>query len=221
MIQPYQFAIIGPSGRGKTMCFRNMNPNTCGFINMEGKPLPFINKFKHYYVPSTWQDAYNKLIEFAKNPDITEVVLDSFSGYIDSLLKNLRDTKRGFDIWNAYNDEIGKLLFVIKKFPKDIFVTAHTNSVTNDEGAAERRIAVKGNEWNNVGVEKDFTIVNLAGVKNIDGKKEYILYLNSDGKDSSKTPPFIVDTLGSVEFIPNDASIMLAAVRKALTEINN
>ena len=95
MTTPYQIMIVGSSGKGKTYSFRNMNPNTCGFINMEGKPLPFINKFKYYYSPNSWQDAYTKLIEFAKIPEITEVVFDSFSAYMDSVLKTARETKKG------------------------------------------------------------------------------------------------------------------------------
>ena len=85
MTTPYQIMIVGSPGRGKTYSFRNMNPETCGFINMEGKPLPFINKFKYYSAPNGWQDAYNKLIEFAKDPNITEVVFDSFSTYMDAV----------------------------------------------------------------------------------------------------------------------------------------
>lgn len=95
MIQPYQIAVVSASGKGKTMSFRNMNPETCGFINAEGKPLPFINKFKHYCTPNTWTETYQKLIEYGKDPEITEVVLDSFSAYIDSLLKTARETKKG------------------------------------------------------------------------------------------------------------------------------
>ena len=93
--QTYQFAIVGMSGKGKTMSFRNMSPDTTGFINAECKPLPFINKFKYYSTPKDWQETYQKLIEFAKNPDITEVVLDSFSAYVDSLLKTAREIKKG------------------------------------------------------------------------------------------------------------------------------
>ena len=95
---PYQIAIAGQSGRGKTMGFRNMNPDTCGFINAEAKPLPFIKDFKHYNIPNNWQETYQTLIDFAKNPDITEVVLDSFSAYSDSLLKTARDKFKNFDI---------------------------------------------------------------------------------------------------------------------------
>jgi hypothetical protein len=143
---PYQFMIVGSSGKGKTYSFRNMNVDTCGFINMEGKPLPFINKFKYYYTPNNWQDAYSKLIEFAKDPNITEVVLDSFSAYMDSVLKTARETKKGFDIWNFYNEEIGKLMFIFKKYPKDIFVTSHYEWLQSEEGAIEKRIKVKGEQ---------------------------------------------------------------------------
>lgn len=146
MTTPYQIMIVGSSGKGKTYSFRNMNPNTCGFINMEGKPLPFINKFKYYYSPNSWQDAYTKLIEFAKIPEITEVVFDSFSAYMDSVLKTARETKKGFDVWNLYNEEIAKLMFLFKKYPKDIFVTAHYEWIQNEGGAVEKRIKVKGRQ---------------------------------------------------------------------------
>src|SRR3972149_7333856 len=102
MTTPYQIILVGSPGRGKTYSFRNMNSETCGFINMEGKPLPFANKFKFYYTPNGWQDAYTKLIEYAKNSEITEVVFDSFSSYMDSVLKTARETKKGFDVWTEY-----------------------------------------------------------------------------------------------------------------------
>ena len=118
--QPYQIAIVGMSGKGKTMAFRNMNPETCGYINAECKPLPFLNKFKYYSTPKTWQETFETLIEYYKNDNITEVVLDSFTAYIDSLLKTAREKFKNYDIWNFYNDEIGKLLFFVKNYNKDI-----------------------------------------------------------------------------------------------------
>src|SRR6056297_2898765 len=161
---PYQIAIVGPSGKGKTMAFRNMNPETTGFINMEGKPLPFLNKFKNYSVPNTWQECYQKLIEYAKDSSITEVVLDSFSAYVDSLLSVARSTKKNYEIWNMYNDEIGKLLYLITKYPKDILITGHSSNIETDAGVEERRIAVKGKEMNYAGVESKFTIVLIVDV---------------------------------------------------------
>ncbi len=211
--QTYQVAIVGMSGKGKTMSFRNMNPETCGYINVESKPLPFPNKFKHYSTPKDWIEAYQKLIEFAKDPNITEVVLDSFSAYAESLLKTAREIKKNFDVWNMYNEEIGKLMYIIRRYPKDIFVTAHYEWVENEEGAVEKRIAVKGREWKGM-VEKEFTIVHYADMKLMaDKKREYFLTLNSDGKSSAKTPPmFLLDE--NEQESPNDAKEFLDRLRK-------
>lgn len=210
---PYQIAIVGPSGRGKTYSFRNMNPDTTGYINGENKPLPFKNNFKHYCKPNNWQEIYAKLIEYAKNDEIEVVVFESFSAYVDSLLKTAREVKRGFETWNYYNEEIGKLLYLIKKYPKDIFVTAHTDIVQTEEGIAEKRIGVKGNEWNKVGIEKDFTVVMYADVRLSETNREYFLVLNSDGTNSAKTPPMFFEGKNT---IPNDCNEVIKEIKTVL-----
>jgi hypothetical protein len=215
--QIYQFAIVGMSGKGKTMAFRNMDPDTTGFINIENKPLPFANKFKHYSTPKDWQETYQTLIEFAKNPEITQVVLDSFSAYVDSLLRTAREIKKGFDVWNLYNEEIGKLMYIIKRYPKDILMSAHYEWVETEEGAIEKRIAVKGKEWKGM-IESNFTIVHYADMKvTADKKREYYITLNSDGKSSAKTPPMFLNTEMEQE-IPNDANAFLQRVREVLSK---
>ena len=212
---PYQFALVGTPGKGKTMAFRNLDPKTTGFINAECKPLPFINNFEKYSTPNNWQETYQKLIEFAKDDSVETVILDSFSAYVDSLLKTARETKRGFEIWNMYNEEIGKLLFVIKKYPKNIIVSAHYEWVETDEGAIEKRITVKGKEWKGL-VEKDFTIVQFADVKIVNGKREYSIILNTDGKSSAKTPPMFLND--GEEKIPNDYAMFLKRVKERLNK---
>jgi hypothetical protein len=212
---PYQFLLIGMPGRGKTMALRNMNPETTGFINMESKPLPFINKFKHYSTPNNWQECYQKLIEYAKDSTIQVVVLDSFSAYVDSLLKTARDTKKGFDIWNYYNEEIGKLQYIIKKYPKHVIVTGHYEWVETEEGAVEKRLAVKGKEWKGM-LEKDYTVVHYADVNITDGKRSYFITLNSDGKSSAKTPPMFLEE--GEEKIVNDYNVFIERVNDKLNK---
>lgn len=210
--EPYKIAIVAESGRGKTYSFRNMDPKTTGYINLENKPLPFVSKFKNYSKPDNWQDTYTKLIEYAKNPEIETVVFESFSAYIESVLKTARETKKGFDVWNFYNDEIGKILYLIKKYPKDIFMTAHPAWVETPAGAVEKRIGVKGNEWNKTGIEREFTIVLFADVKlSNDNKREYYYTLNSDGTTTAKTPPVLFE---DQESIPNDAYKVLEEINK-------
>lgn len=213
---PYQIAIVGSSGRGKTYSLRNVDQKTTGFINVENKPLPFIANFEHYSTPSNWKEAYTKLIEFAKNDKIKLVVFDSFSAYIDSVLKTCRETKKGFEVWNAYNEHIGQILSIIKRYPKDLVVTAHTELVETEEGVAEKRIATKGKEWKGL-IEKEFTIINFAGVKAEGDKREYLLELNSDGTTSAKTPPFLAEQLGASR-IPNDVHKLIEALNKAFNQ---
>lgn len=213
---PYQIAVVGMPGRGKTMAFRNMNPDTTGYINMESKPLPYVNKYKHYCTPNNWQEAYQKLIEYAKNKDIEQVVFDSFSSYVDSLMKTARDTKKGFDVFSYYNQEIGNLLYIIKKYPKFIFVTAHYEWVNNEDGAVEKRIMIKGNEWKGM-IEKDFTIVHYADVRVKDNKRKYILELQCDGKNSAKTPPMFLSS-EEQDTMDNDYAVFLDVMKNKLNE---
>ena len=137
----YKILQLGQSGKGKTYSFRNMNPDTTGFINVENKPLPFKNKFKFHTRCTTYADAFNDLIEYAKNSEIKTIVFDSFSAYVELLLADCRKRYKGFDIWNAYNEEIGKLLFMIKRVPKEVFITGHYE-ILGIEGAQEKRCRV-------------------------------------------------------------------------------
>lgn len=207
----YNIAIVGDSGKGKTYSFRNMDPETTGFINLEGKPLPFKNNFKHYCKPQGWSETYQKLIEYAKDDKIKTVVLESFSAYIDSLLSTAREIKKGYDVFNYYNTKIGELLYVLKRYPKDIIVTAHTEIVETEGGIAKERIFTKGKEWKGA-VEKDFTVVMYADVEiKDDSQRDYYFILNSDGKMSAKTPPSLFEGESA---IPNDASKIIEELDK-------
>jgi len=187
----YKVLLVGQSGRGKTYSFRNMNPATTGFINGEDKPLPFKNKFKYHSRPKTVVEFKAVLKEYADNKDIDAICIDSLSSYMDLLLSECRATKKGFEIWGMYNEEIGKFLNFIKSIQKEVFITAHYE-ILGIEGNQEKRVKVKGKEWEGV-VEKEFTVVLYADNKFNDKKlPEY--YLNAVQEDTSaKCPP---DLLG-------------------------
>lgn len=206
----YKILIISASGKGKTYSFRNMNPETTGFVNAENKPLPFKNTFKHHTRCKTVDDVKNALKVYAQDPKIDSIVLDSFSAYVDMLLTVARATKKGFDIWNYYNEEIGKLLNFIKSIEKEVFVTAHYEWLVGDEGVKEKRLKIKGKEWEGV-VEKEFTIVLYADNKFEDKKVTY--YFNTILENSScKCPPDIFGT--DVYSIPNDSKFILDKIQE-------
>jgi ABC-type oligopeptide transport system ATPase subunit len=203
----YKILIVGSSGKGKSFTFRTLNPKTTGFINAENKPLPFKNDFEHETKCTTLSHVKKALKEYAEDTKIETIVFDSLSSYMDMLLKEARDTKKGFDIWNHYNEEIGKLLHFIKSIQKEIFITAHYEWVQDEGGAKERRAKVKGKEWEGT-VEKEFTMVLYAGSKFNHSTKKPEYFLNLYEEDSSaKCPPgiFDIDTLS----IPNDGQFII------------
>lgn len=196
----YKVLLVAQSGKGKTYSARNLNRETTGFINVENKPLPFKGQFKHHTRCNSYGEAYNALIEYAKNPEIDLIFFDSFSAYVDLLLLECRKTKKGFDVWNLYAEEIGKLLNIIKRIPKEIYVTAHYE-VLSPEGTQEKRVKVKGKEWEGV-IEKEFTIV-LYTDRKFNEKKEIEAWFDLALEGSSaKCPP---DMFTSFK-IPNDCN---------------
>ncbi len=210
----YKVLLVGSSGKGKTYSFRNMNPNTTGFINIENKPMPFKNNYKYHSRPNTYQEVLASLIEYAKNPEINCIVIDSFSAYMDMVLTEARKTKKGFDVWNFYSEEISKFNNYVKKCEKEVFLTAHYE-VLGVEGNQEKRVKVKGKEWEGQ-IEKDFTIVMYADNKFDDtGKPEYYYNLVQENT-SCKCPP---DIFGATIYkIPNDCSIILDKIQEFVGE---
>lgn len=201
----YKLLLVGSSGKGKTMSFKNMNPETTGFINIEDKPLPFKNKFKYHSRPKSVTEVKTILKEYAGNPEINAICIDSFSAYVELLLAECRATKKGFDIWMVYSEEIGKFLNFIKSIKKEVFITGHYE-ILGIEGNQEKRLKVKGKEWEGM-IEKEFTVVLYADNKfNDKGIPDYFFTGIGEGT-SAKCPP---DLLGENVFkIENDCNMIL------------
>lgn len=202
----YKVLLVSQSGKGKTYSFRNMNRERTGFINTENKPLPFKGAFKHHSRPLSTSATKLALKEMAVNPEIDCIVLDSLSAYFDMLLLEARSNKKGFEIWNTYNEGIGKLFNFIKSIEKEVFITAHYEWIQDEGGARERRIKTKGKEWEGV-LEKEFTIVLYAD-RNINQttKKVEAWFDMALENASSKCPP---DIFGEdIHQIPNDSKMI-------------
>lgn len=204
----YKIFIVGSSGDGKTYSFRNMNPNTTYFINVENKPLPFKNNLKYNIRCNNSQDVLTAIADAAKLPDVTCIVIDSFSAAVDLALQEARKTKKGFDVWQQYAEFISMFNTYVKRVQKEVFVTGHYE-ILNLEGAPEKRIKVKGKEFEGF-VEKDYTMVLYTDKRFHDGKKpEYSFILAAEGT-SAKCPP---DIFGEdILKITNDSNFILDKV---------
>lgn len=200
----YKVLLVGQSGKGKTFSFRNMNSNTTGFINIENKPLPFKNKFKFHSRPSTTQEVLDTIKEYATNNDINCICIDSFSAYMDLALAEAKKTKKGFDIWNYYNDMVDLFNSYIKRTEKEVYATAHYE-ILGIEGTMEKRIKVKGKQHEGL-IEKDYTIVLYADNKfNDKGAASYHYLLAGEGL-SAKCPPDIFGT--NILKVDNDVKMI-------------
>jgi len=196
----YKIFIVGMSGQGKTYSSRNLDPDTTGFINIENKPLPYKNKYKFHARPGTIAGCFAALRDYAANPAITLIVIDSFSAFVDMLLKEARASKKGFDIWNLYNEKIGEFLDEIKKVKKEVIITGHYETL-NIETNSEKRVKVKGKEWEGL-IEKEFTIVLYTDKKYEEGKKtQYRFITEGEGLSAKCGDPAI---FGDNKYIPSD-----------------
>jgi hypothetical protein len=209
----YKTALVGGSGSGKTMGFRNMDRDKTLFINVENKPLPFKGAFKNTIVPETVDQVLEAIKEGSKNPAINSVVIDSFSAFLDLNMSEARKTKKGFDIYNHYNENIGKFNDYVKRCKKEVFVTAHYE-VLQDElsGTKEKRVKVNGKAWEGVW-EKDYTIVLYVESKPTQGGKPvHTFKLVNDGTNSAKCPP---DIFGEdVLSVDNDAKLVFDKIQE-------
>lgn len=206
----YKTLLVAASGSGKTMSAQNLDRITTGFLNVENKPLPFKGDFQNHVIPKNVTEVTNTLIEWAKNPAITSVFIDSLSAIFDMVLMDCRARFKGFEVWGNYADIIQKLIDLIKRIPKEVFMTAHYE-ILGIEGNMEKRVKVQGKMLEGV-IEKDFTIV-LYGNKKFDekGRPKYSYNLVEDGA-SAKCPP---DIFGEDTFqIPNDCKLILDKIQE-------
>jgi len=184
-----------------------MSESTTGFVNAENKPLPIERTFKHYAKPKKFAGALKAIEDYAKNPEIDCIVVDSMSEIFNMLLEEMRVNFRGFDVWDNYNRGISKLMNLVKSVEKEMFLTAHYE-VINIEGEPEKRIKTKGKEWEGM-IEKEFTIVLYADSKFENDKPKYFFKLAAEGT-SAKCPPGVFGT--DVFKIPNDSNEVLKKV---------
>lgn len=211
----YQVLLIGASGKGKTYSFRNMNPLTTAFINIENKPLPFKNEFKYYSKPTTTAEVKAIIARCNEIAEIDCVVVDSMSAYFEMLLAEARTTKKNFDVWNLYNEEIGKFCKILQRLNKHSLISAHYEWIQDEGGARERRVKIKGKEWEGL-IEKEFTVVLYADrTFDSETKKVNAWFDLALDNSSSKCPPMIFGE--DVFRIENDSNIILQKIN-LLTE---
>lgn len=180
--------VMGRSGFGKSFSIRNLDPLKTIVFNTELKPLPFkgSGKFLNIYL-----EEPAKLLEYfsaAQGKDYEVIVIDSFSGWTEQLMKDCRKKRKGYDIFNLYNAQIGEFFTMLKKSTKQVFLIGHEDVTTLSSGESIIGLKVEGQVWRGV-CEKEAVCVFHA-VMESDGKghNSHFLETQSNGSTNAKSP---------------------------------
>lgn len=208
--------IIGESGSGKSSSLRNLPTPSTAILNIEKKPLPFKNAatFTHHKLINTVPEFESAFTAAVKNPEINIIALESLHKYLEKLMDFAKTLHKGYDIYNFYNDRVGKMLETIKDVSttKQIIAFAMPERVEfiqpNGAITTSRRAFVHGKQWEGK-IEKEFTVVLFTQVSQPDKTKpaDYSFITNNDGTHSAKSPPEMFSGL----LIPNDLAKVSAA----------
>jgi hypothetical protein len=221
--------IYGESGTGKSTSLRNMNPETTFIISTTGKPLPFrawkskykkftINKETkevsgNYFVHSNWEQILKILkIINTKMPHIKTVVLDDMQ-YILSYEFVDRATETGYTKFSELAQHLMEILRYSEQMREDCtmcFLT-HSENVGTEIDPKYVIKTVGKLLAEKVTLEGLFTYIFCTKVEEgDDGKMQYKLITNNDGRCLAKTP---MDMFEDME-IDNDLNKILEVIDK-------
>lgn len=213
--------IVGPSGSGKSRSLINLPPEHTWIFNPESKALPFESaaKFKDKKLSGFTNITQMEKLFKAVTDDIESkyIVFDSFTEYLELLMKEARAINKGYEIFNYYNTCVSSFLFNLRKIKNKIVILTGIDEMVKVEeptGAitTKRHMSIEGKVWLTK-VESKFTIVLFTDVKKEVGsnppKMTYQFATNTDGVTSAKSPegmfPF---------YIPNDLQAVVQKVEK-------
>lgn len=211
-----KIAVVGTSGSGKSYLSKTADPDTTGYVNVERKPLPYKQEkpFKYMGQPKSWA-GYKKCIEdYAANPEIKLIIVDSQTGAFDLLNREMQDNFTGWDIAKYYNKQVAAYLEMMKNVEKDMIILSHDELVKMDDKSSQKRMVVHNKEYEGK-LERQYTCVLYTGTRISNGKPQYFLK-TFELDSSSKTPEGLFpdkDGENMIE-IPNDAKYILEAVQK-------
>jgi len=221
--------IYGESGMGKTTSLRNMNPETTFIISTTGKPLSF-RGWKKKYVPfkidketkevsgnyyvSSNSDQILKILKIinSKMPHITAVVVDDMQ-YIMSYEFVDRATEIGYSRFSEIAQHMMEILRYSEQMRDDCTMCFLTHS-ENVGTEIDPRYVIKtiGKLLSEkVTLEGLFTYIFFAKAEEgDDGRMQYKLVTNNDGKCLAKTPMGMFEELE----IDNDLNEILKVIKE-------
>jgi hypothetical protein len=217
--------VIGPSGAGKTVSIKNLNPASTFIFNCLGKDLPWKGSSVQYKICSkdgltgnmvvtNKHDSIIKWLEFisTKRPDIKDIVIDD-NTFITSLELLRRGKEQNWDKFIDIAQNFIELAKVSRELRDDLIIHILHHTMSEGDGILESK-TFKAQSYGKLideklgSIEAQFTIV-LRAAKNIEGESYSHVFYTKDRFSTVKTPPDMFTT----ETIPNDLQIVSEAIR--------
>lgn len=169
--------ILGESGTGKSASLRNFKAEEIKVINVEGKPLPFKNKFETFS-----SDNYVKILKDIQACSKPVIVIDD-AQYLMANEFMRRATERGYDKFTEIAQNFWNLVNKVKELKKDqiVYFLAH---IERDQNGNEKIKTIGKLLDEKITVEGMFTIVLKTNVT--DGV--YTFLTQNSGHDTVKSP---------------------------------
>ena len=169
--------VLGESGTGKSASLRNFDALEIKVINVEGKPLPFKNKFEVFS-----SDNYVKILKEIQTTNKPVIVIDD-AQYLMANEFMRRATERGYDKFTEIAQNFWNLVNKVKELKKDqiVYFLAH---IERDANGNEKIKTIGKLLDEKITVEGMFTIVLKTNVT--DGV--YTFLTQNSGHDTVKSP---------------------------------
>jgi hypothetical protein len=205
--------ICGNSSEGKSSSARTLPPEKTVIVNCEAKPMPFkeFTKFKNVNIRK--HKDYMKLIkELKENDEYEYVVIDSLTSLLEMSHKYCTSVYSGYSIYSEYNDIIYTILQDIKDLPQQVFVMAIVDYIETAPGEVKAVPKVKGKEWSNGAIGKEFAIVLHTHL--VDDEEGNIIEYQFDTKPSKYTSAKSPNDMIPERYIPNDLALVNSYIKK-------
>lgn len=195
--------IYGKSGSGKSRSLKNFGEDEILLVNVERKFLPFRKKFLYVLKSDNVSKIKDKLL---KMPTKTAVIDDA--GYIltNRYMREKGQVKNAYETYdNIGNDFWGLFEFIKISLPDDVIVYIIMHEETDDFNNTKLKMMGRLLEQK-VCVEGMVTI----SLRCITDETGHHFITNSDGKDISKSPEEMFDSV----VIDNDLKAVDTAIRE-------
>lgn len=195
--------ILGKSGSGKSASLRNLNPESCGLIQVIGKRLPFKGA-KAWEGRTIVTDDYRRMIASAQKmaTKVPVIVIDDFQYLLANEFMR-RSDETGFGKFTEIGRHTWDVFDALLKLPEDVRV--YILSHTEETEAGQTKMKTIGRLLDEkITLEGLVTIVLRAVIQ--DG--DHYFSTRNNGSDTTKAPMGMFDE----DLIDNDLAATDAVI---------